>query len=106
MTKVAFRTKPGAFPIGPNESKKLGTVKVSAFSKIRVIVDSGTAAVRVRLVITEGNEQLAELDSFEVVSHAKLTRLYDAPGITLTLFADSIDKGGNQGFGLLMYGVS
>jgi type III secretion protein HrpB1 len=105
MTKLAFRTKRGAVVILPYESKQLGIVKVSAFSRIRVVVDSGNRAVRVRLVIAEGKEQIVELDSFELPVHAKLTRLYDVPGTKLMLFADAIEpSGGNDQFELLMYG--
>jgi type III secretion protein HrpB1 len=108
MTVLAFRTQPGAVVIPAGQSKQLGVVDVSKFSKIRVVADeragSGTG-INVRLTITEGNELVAQLDTFSLTPHSQLTRVYDVPGTKLTIFADAVGGSGTDGIDLLVYGA-
>jgi len=108
MTVLAFRTQPGAVSIPAGQSKQLGVVDTSKFSKIRVVADeragSGTG-INVRLTITEGNELVAQLDTFSLSPHSQLTRVYDVPGTKLTVFADAVGGSGSDGIDLLVYGA-
>jgi len=106
-TTLAFRTPVGGVTIPAGQSKQLGAVDVSPYSKIRVVADerigSGTG-INVRLTITEGNELVAQLDVLHLLPHSQVTRVYDVPGNKLTLFADGIAGQGSDGMDLLIYG--
>jgi len=106
-TTLAFRTPVGGVAIPAGQSKQLGAVDVSPYSKIRVVADervgSGTG-INVRLTITEGNELVAQLDVLHLLPHSQVTRVYDVPGTKLTLFADAIAGQGSDGMDLLIYG--
>ena len=108
MTVLAFRTQPGAVSIPAGQSKQLGVVDTSKFSKIRVVADeragSGTG-INVRLTITEGKELVAQLDTFSLSPHSQITRVYDVPGTKLTVFADALGGSGSDGIDLLVYGA-
>jgi hypothetical protein len=94
--------------IPAGQSKQLGVVDISKFSKIRVVADeragSGTG-INVRLTITEGSELVAQLDTFSLSPHSQLTRVYDVPGTKLTVFADAVGGSGSDGIDLLVYGA-
>ena len=106
-TTLAFRTSPGGVSIPAGQSKQLGSVEVSPFSKIRVVADervgSGTG-INIRLTITEGNELVAQLDILHLSPHSQVTRVYDVPGTKLTIFGDAIAGGGNDAVDVLVYG--
>jgi hypothetical protein len=107
-TKLAFRTPAGAVSIPAGQSKQLGAVDVSPFSKIRVVADervgSGTG-VNIRLTITEGNELVAQLDVLSLTPHSQVTRVYDVPCTKLTIFADASGGTGSDGVDVLVYGA-
>jgi len=106
-TKLAFRTKVGGVSIPAGQSKQLGVVEVAQFKKIRVVTDerAGSASgIGIRLTITEGSELVAQLDMFTLAPHSQLTRVYDVPGTTLTIFADALGGSGSDGMDLLVYG--
>lgn len=108
MTTLAFRTAPGAVSISAGQSKQLGIVDVSKFSKIRVVADERTGSgtgINVRMTLTEGNELVAQLDTFTLSPHTQLTRVYDVPGTKLTIFADALGGSGTDGIDLLVYGA-
>lgn len=108
ITTLAFRTPVGGVSIPAGQSKELGKVDVGQFSQIRVVADErvGSATpINIRLTITEGNELVAQLDTFQLTPHAQITRVYDVPGVTLTVFADALPGAtGNDGLDLLIYG--
>lgn len=107
-TILAFRTQPGAVSIPAGQSKKLGTVEVSPFNKIRVVADervgSGTGVV-IRLTLTEGTEMVAQLDTLTLAPRSQVTRVYDVPGTTLTIFADALAGSGSDAVDVLIYGA-
>jgi type III secretion protein HrpB1 len=107
-TVLAFRTQPGAVSIPAGQSRQLGMVDCTSFSKIRVVADervgSGTG-VNIRLTITEGNELVAQLDILSLAPHAQVTRVYDVPGTKLTIFADAIGGAGTDAIDVLVYGL-
>jgi hypothetical protein len=107
-TQLAFRTQQGAVSIPVGQSKELGTVNVQPFEQIRLVADerAGSAgSVRLRLTITEGQELVAQLDEPTLAPHTQITRVYDVPGDTLTLFADAIGPGtGSAAVDVLVYG--
>jgi type III secretion protein HrpB1 len=108
MTVLAFRTQPGAVVIAPGQSKQIGVVDVSRFAKIRVVADERTGSgtgINVRLTITEGSELVAQLDSFSLVPHSQVTRVYDVPGTKLSIYADALGGSGSDSMDLLVYGV-
>ena len=108
MTVLAFRTQPGAVVISPGQSKQLGVVDVSKFAKISVVADERTGSgtgINVRLTITEGSELVAQLDSFSLVPHSQVTRVYDVPGTKLTIYADALGGSGSDSMDLLVYGA-
>ncbi len=106
-TVLAFRTPVGAVPIPTGQSKLLGTVDVSRFNSIRLVTDertgSGTAVV-IRLTITEGNELVAQLDTVTLAPHSQLTRVYEVPGVRLTIYADALPGPGVDSVDVLIYG--
>ena len=107
-TSLAFRTPPGAVSIPVGQSKTLGTVDVHPFERIRVVADErvGSAGpVVIRLTITEGNELVAQLDTLTLQPHAQVTRVYEAPGTKLSVFADALPGGsGTSSVDVLIYG--
>ena len=108
MTTLAFRTPPGAVSIAAGQSKELGIVDVSKFSKIRVVADERTGSgtgMNIRLTLTEGNELVAQLDTFTLAPHTQITRVYDVPGTKLSIFADALGGSGSDGIDLLVYGA-
>jgi type III secretion protein HrpB1 len=106
-TVLAFRTPAGGVSIPAGQSKQLGAVDVSKFSKIRVVADerigSGTG-IGIRLTITEGNELVAQLDILQLTPHSQVTRVYDVPGTKLTIFCDAIGGTGTDALDVLVYG--
>jgi len=108
-TKLAFRTPAGAVSIPAGQSKELGSVDVSAFSKIRVVADERTGSgtnIVIRLTITEGSELVAQLDTLTLSPHAQITRVYDVPGTKLTIFADAVAGSGADAIDVLVYGAN
>ncbi len=106
-TKLAFRTPVGAVSIPSGQSKELGSVDVSPFSKIRVVADERTGSgtnIVIRLTITEGSELVAQLDTLTLSPHAQVTRVYDVPGTKLTIFADAVAGSGTDAIDVLVYG--
>ena len=107
-TVLAFRTPAGGVSIPAGSSRELGKVNVSSFEQIRLVADEriGSASnVTLRLIITEGNELVAQLDTPVLTPHSQLTRVYDVPGRELTIFADVAGSGsGSAGVDVLIYG--
>jgi type III secretion protein HrpB1 len=106
-TKLAFRTPSGAVSIPVGQSKSLGTVDVHAFERIRIVADAraGAGPVVIRLTITEGDEFVGPLDILTLQPRAQVTKVYEAPGTKLSLFADAIGDGnGNSSVDVLIYG--
>jgi type III secretion protein HrpB1 len=106
-TKLAFRTAVGAVKIPAGQSVQLGTVDVSPYSKIRVVADERVGSptgLNIRLTITEGNELVAQLDVLHLLPHSQITKVYDVPGVKLTIYADAIAGHGSDGVDLLIYG--
>ena len=108
MTNVlAFRTKPGGVSVPAGTSQELGVVDVAPYERIRIVADervgSGTG-VTIRLTITEGQELVAFLDLLTLAPHQQLTRVYEVPGTTLSVFADAAGGGGTDGLDVLIYG--
>lgn len=106
-TTLAFRTPPGGVAVPAGQSKKLGTVDTSKFSKIRVVADERIGSpsnFNIRLTITEGNELVAQLDILTLTPHSQTTRVYDVPGTTLTVFADAMAGNGTDALDVLIYG--
>lgn len=107
-TALAFRTPAGAVSIPVGDTKTLGTVDVHSFNRIRVVADerAGSAGpVVIRLTITEGNELVAQLDTFTLQPHAQTTRVYETPCTKLTVFADAASGGtGQSSVDVLIYG--
>ena len=107
MSKLVFRTPPGATPIPAGQSKQLGTVDLTAYSKIRVLADErvgSPSGVKIRLTITEGNELVGQLDVLQLTPQATVTRAYDVPGTKLSIFADAAAGVGSDGVDVLVYG--
>jgi len=107
MSTLAFRTPPGGVVIPAGQSKQLGAVDVSKFSQIRVVADERVGSptgVSIRLTITEGNELVAQLDVLALTPHSQVTRVYDVPGVKLTVFADAVGGTGSDGIDVLIYG--
>ncbi len=108
-TALAFRTPVGGVTVPDGKSLQLGTVDVSGFASIRVVADERVGSgsgVNIRMTITEGNELVAQLDVLSLTPHSQVTRVYEVPGRTLTLFADAIAGSGTDGLDVLIYGNS
>ena len=107
-TKLAFRTPVGGVSLPAGQSKELGVVDVSPFSQIRVVADervgSGTG-VNIRLTITLGSELVAQLDVLTLAPHSQVTRVYEVPGTTLSVFMDALGGTGSDGVDVLVFGA-
>ena len=104
---LLFRTKVGAVSFPAGSSQLLGTVDVASYKKIRVVADErvGSASnVKIRLTITEGSELVAQLDTLNLTPHSQLTRVYDAPGTKLSIYADGDPGAGLDSVDVLIYG--
>ncbi len=105
---LAFRTKPGGETIEGGHSKDLGTVDVSHFDKIRLVCDEragSTCDVFLRITITEGAELVAFLDHILLQPHTHITRVYDVPGVKLTIAIDGVGAASTKGaVDVLIYG--
>jgi type III secretion protein HrpB1 len=108
MTNVlAFRTKSGGVTVPAGTSQELGVVDVAPYERIRVVADERTGSgtgVTVRLTITEGQELVAFLDLLALAPHQQTTRVYEAPGTTLSVFADAAGGSGTDALDVLIYG--
>ncbi len=97
-----------SIPVG--QSKNLGAVAVQAHERIRVVAEEragSTSNVVIRLTITESNELVAQLDTLTLARHSQVTRMYDVPGIKLTVFADALGVGGGAAaVDVLIYGFA
>jgi hypothetical protein len=106
-TVLAFRTKLGGVSVPAGKSQELGVVDVAPYERIRVVADeragSGTG-VTVRLTITEGNELVAFLDLLNLGPHQQVTRVYEVPGTSLSVFADALGGTGTDALDVLIYG--
>jgi len=106
-TKLVFQTPPGSVSIPAGQSKQLGVLDLSPYSRIRVVADervgSGTG-VNIRLTITEPGLLLAQLDILTLAPHSQVTRVYDTPGTQLTIFADAVGGSGSDGVDVWIYG--
>jgi type III secretion protein HrpB1 len=90
---LAFRTPVGALTIPGGQNKLLGEVDVSMYDRIRLVADEridSNANVILRLTFTEGEELVAQLDTIVLTPHSQMTRVYDVPGTTLSIYADSV----------------
>jgi hypothetical protein len=104
METLLFKARQGAIVLRPGESKKLGAITVGKFSKIRIVVDSGSRATRFR-VYTKRKEVVGGVEYFDLPMHAQATRTYERPGTKITIFADALeDKGTNGDIDLIVYG--
>src|SRR5579863_1848515 len=105
---LAFRTQVGAVTIPGGQTKLLGVVDVSMYDRIRLVTDEridSTANIILRLTFTEGEELVAQLDTILLTPHSQLTRVYDVPGSTLSIFADSVGPANTKGsMDVLIYG--
>ena len=106
-TQLVFRTPVGAVSIPAGQSKQIGVVDVSPYSRIRVVADervgSGTG-LNIRLTITEGHELVAQLDVLSLTPHSQVSRVYEVPGTTLTIIADAVGGQGTDAVDILIYG--
>jgi type III secretion protein HrpB1 len=88
-----FPNPVGGISIPAGQSQELGSVDVHNFSQIRVVADERVGSptgMNIRLTITEGSELVAQLDVLSLSPHAQVTKVYDVPGRTLTVFADAV----------------
>lgn len=127
-TFLAFRTPAGGASLQVGQTKTLGTIDVSPYRKIRVVVnehaDSPTG-IQVTLTLTEGSEQIAPLDTIFVTRPLPIrmspgslsaipasllpsqsSRIYEVPGTTLTITATALGPGsGTDLIDLFIYGA-
>jgi len=107
MSRLIFRTPQGSSPIPAGQSRQLGSVDLTAYSKIRVLADErvgSPSGVKIRLTITEGNELVGQLDVLQLAPQSTITRAYDVPGSKLSIFADAAAGAGSDGVDVLIYG--
>jgi type III secretion protein HrpB1 len=61
-------------------------------------------AVVIRLTITECSELVAQLVTLTLQPHSQITRVYEARGTKLTIFADATGASGSSSVDVLVYG--
>jgi type III secretion protein HrpB1 len=105
---LAFRTPVGSISIPGGQTKLLGVVDVSMYERIRLVADEridSTTNIILRLTFTEGEELVAQLDTIMLTPHSQITRVYDVPGMQLSIYADSVGTAGTNGaLDVLLYG--
>lgn len=110
VTTLAFRTQPGATGILLGQSRQLGTISVDHYERIRIVAAErarSAGPVRIRLMITEGNERVGLLDTITVQPNSQVTRVYEVPGRTLTIYADALGTGsGTSAVDVFIYGFT
>ncbi len=109
MNQLLFRTAPGAVSIPKGTSKHLGTVDTTKSERIRVVADERAGSgsgVRIRLTIMDGNELVAFLDELNLSPHGQITRVYEVPGVKLSVDMDALagPGAGNDSVDVLIYG--
>ena len=109
MNKLIFRTAVGAVSTPKGTSKHLGTIDTTKYEKIRVVADERAGSgsgVRIRLTFMEGNELVAFLDEIILTPHSQTTRVYEVPGVKLSVDMDAMAGTGaaNDSVDVLIYG--
>jgi hypothetical protein len=67
-------------------------------------IDSTTNII-LRVIFTEDEELLAQLDTIMLTPHSQITRVPDVPGMQLSIYADSVGAAGSKGaLDVLIYG--
>jgi len=100
-TTLAFRTPPGSVGVPLGGRRDLGTVDVSRFRQIRVIVDERVGSptnARIRLSHIEGSTIVGQLDAITLSPHSEIVRVYDVPGTMLKISAEGLGSGSGQDF--------
>jgi type III secretion protein HrpB1 len=108
MSKLAFSTPPKGIPISSGTTKQVGSVDVSTFSRIRVIARerAGSAnSVTIRLITTEGKEQIGQFAFFQLGPDSLVTGVYDLPPRALTIEARALGSTGGNLIDLWIYGA-
>lgn len=108
-TALAFRTPPSGVSIAPGLSKGLGKVDVSCFDHIRVVAverPNSITNIRLHLIITQGDELVAHLDTPILTPHSEVSKIYMAPGMRLTISAEALPtkSAGTNIVEVLVYG--
>jgi type III secretion protein HrpB1 len=109
MNKLIFRTAAGGVTTPKGTSLHLGIVDTTKFSRIRVVADErigSGSGVRIRLTIMDGNELVAFLDELFLSPHSQITRVYEVPGVKLSVDMDAFSgsAAGNDSVDVLLYG--
>ncbi len=109
MNTLIFRTAPGAVSTPKGTTKHLGYVDTSKYERIRIIADERVGSgsgVRIRLTIMDGNELVGFLDQINLVPHGQATRVYEVPGVKLSVDMDALPGlgAGNDSVDVLIYG--
>ncbi len=109
MNKLIFRTPVGAVSTPIGTSKHLGIVDTTKCERIRIVADERVGSgsgVRIRLTIMEGNELVAFLDEILLTPHGQVTRVYEVPGVKLSVDMDALAGigTGKDSVDVLIYG--
>jgi hypothetical protein len=107
-TELAFRSV--GVNITAGQTTALGSFRVDGYRQIRVVADERQASandVDVRLTMTEGEELIAQLDVLKLTPGLEVTKVYDVPGTSLTVFAAANGtEGGPSTLDVLIYGFA
>lgn len=109
MNKLIFRTPVGAVSTPKGTSKHLGKINVSKYEKIRIVADERVGSgsgVRIRITIMDGNELVAFLDELKLTPHSQITKVYEVPGVKLSIDMDALPGTGkgDDAVDVLVYG--
>jgi type III secretion protein HrpB1 len=109
MNKLLFRTKAGGVSTAPGTSLHLGFVDVSKEERIRVVADERVGSgsgVNIRLTIMDGSELVAFLDVLNIAPHGQVTKVYEVPGVKLSVDLDALPSPTKAGdtVDVLIYG--
>lgn len=99
-TTLAFSTPPGWVVLPAGKTVDLGTVDVHTFDQVRVFAKqtyaiAGTTVVQ--LILMEGSNTVGNLDTLDVGGTAQITRVYEVPGTTLSISANTPGAFGAEG---------
>jgi hypothetical protein len=107
-TTLAFRTPIGGVSIRAGQVTNVGSVDVSPFHQIRVVVgarpDSTGPIVFQLLQTLPGGESVGDLDVLTVQPSEGVTRFYPTPGVQLTFLANASGASGNPTVDVVVFG--
>lgn len=106
-TMLLFTTPLGGDAIQTGTTKAIASLNTSRCARIRVVATERVGSptnVTIRLILMQGEAQVAHLDALALNPRGEVTKVYEVPGIKLGLLAEAVSgQHGIDSFDLLVY---